>query len=695
MKGDEFWSAFFGIVGFAAILAGIFVLPLLFVAALPFLGAYAWFRIYRDSPARKERVAREHTEALYRQALAQVGEPISDEDARYQLGRHLPGSTPESVEKELIDIGLEIFKLEGLDRRVPPPPAVCNSVEGGRYRDMLAKLSASASDPNMAKDALDIVAESIGEFAQHVPTEEGDVNVPAEHMIDDLGRAVLGTIMPFFRESDYGHFKSLKQQLDKNFNATAKRGQEPIWPDAYDKPDVVETYLRATPLERIFDIGIPFDIPESKRFEHQFILGGSGHGKTQCLQHYILKDVEEIDYGRKSVIVIDSQGDLINRIKRLEAVTEQNCVLIDPNDIEFPVALNLFDVQMDRLMQYPALAREKLINGILELYDFVLGSLLSAELTQKQTVIFRYVTRLMLYIPDATIHTLLDLFQPGGSERYRKYIAQLSGTAKTFFEHEFDSKEFEQTKKQVVRRLYGILENQTFERMFSNPRSKVDLFKEMNDGKIILIDTAKGLLKESGTQIFGRFFIAMITQAAQEREEISEHDRLPCHVYIDEASDYFDENIDIILSQARKYRVGMTMATQYLEQMSPKLQAGIAANTSIKFAGGASAKDARRMAAEMRCDPEFIVDQPKLTFAAFVRGLTPRAIPMRFSYGEMEAEPTKSREEMVSLRNAMRERYATRVAEPLRSEPTVDEHPEEPSQRRDEDTPSDAASSAL
>ena len=100
------------------------------------------------------------------------------------------------------------------------------------------------------------------------------------------------------------------------------------------------------------------------------------------------------------------------------------------------------------------------------------------------------------------------------------------------FETEFASREFEQTKKQVLRRLWGILENQTFERMFSHPQSKLDLFSEMNSGKVILINTAKDLLKETGTEIFGRFFIALIAQAAQERAILPANKRMPTFVYM-------------------------------------------------------------------------------------------------------------------------------------------------------------------
>ena len=102
----------------------------------------------------------------------------------------------------------------------------------------------------------------------------------------------------------------------------------------------------------------------------------------------------------------------------------------------------------------------------------------------------------------------------------------------------------------------------------------------MNAGKVILINTAKDLLKETGTEIFGRFFIAMIAQAAQERATLPAKDRMPTIVYIDEAADYFDRNIGVILSQARKYNVGMVLAHQYLGQLDPKLQEAFAANTA-------------------------------------------------------------------------------------------------------------------
>lgn len=446
--------------------------------------------------------------------------------------------------------------------------------------------------------------------------------------------------------------------------ASFKRAfKKPSQYDAKTPEEMIETYLGGTPLAALFDQKLTFTIPTKARFEHQHIVAGSGHGKTQTLQYLIAQDLAAMENEKRTIIVLDSQGDLIKNIAKLDVfgpggALHDRLVLIDPTDVEYPVSLNLFDVGQKRLDGYAPLERERLTNSILELYDFVLGTLLDAQMTQKQNVIFRYVTRLMLHIPDATIHTLRELMEPKSEEKFAEHIANLEGTAKHFFETEFASREFEQTKKQVLRRLWGILENQTFERMFSHPRSKLDLFTEMNAGKVILINTAKDLLKEQGTEIFGRFFIAMIAQAAQERATLHGSERVPTMVYIDEAQDYFDRNIGLILAQARKYNVGMVLAHQYLGQLEPKLQEAFAANTAIKFAGGVSAKDARSLAPMLYTDPAFIEAQGKGSFAAHIRGVTKHAVPLSFPFGYLEGLPVMTSQDRAAQRDTMRSRYA-------------------------------------
>jgi len=492
--------------------------------------------------------------------------------------------------------------------------------------------------------------------------------------------------LPFAPELEtYDSTANLKARLEYNLNIAsggsphgqAKAFKLPTKASPMPARQLIKTYLAGTPFAALFDCTVPLKLPQATRFEHHHIVAGSGHGKTQTLQHLILHDLEAVAAGKASIVVIDSQSDLINNIAAMSVfapggVLADRLCLIDPTDVEWPVALNLFDVGMERINQYSQLDRELLINGILELYDFVLGSLLDAGMTQKQSVIFRYITRLLLHIPNATIHTFRELLEDDGYDKHKEHIEKLEGSARSFFDTEFRSKEFTGTKKQVLRRLYGILENQTFERMFSHPKSKLDLFTEMNAGKVILINTAKDLLKENGTEILGRFFIAMIAQAAQERAVLDKDNRLPTFVYVDEANDYFDKNIGIILSQARKYNIGMVLAHQFLGQLDTKLLEAIAANTSIKFAGGVSAKDARTMTAELRTEAGFVEGQDKLSFAAFVKGSTRHAVSISVTPGEMEGLPRMGSEEKEMQRDAMREQYAVHYTEINRGETVED-----------------------
>jgi hypothetical protein len=127
-------------------------------------------------------------------------------------------------------------------------------------------------------------------------------------------------------------------------------------------------------------------MPFSSRFEHTHIVAGSGHGKTQLLQQMILKDLNKLEEGQGSVVVIDSQGDLLRNIVSLAAMTRlsERLVLIDPTDIDNPPALNLFDFGLERLTRYGRLEREKLLNGAIALYEYLFGALLGAELTRSR-----------------------------------------------------------------------------------------------------------------------------------------------------------------------------------------------------------------------------------------------------------------------------------------------------------------------
>lgn len=548
-----------------------------------------------------------------------------------------------------------------------------------------------------AEDRLDLGKRVIGAIAagtlQHV-SEEG-LDDPDEHpdclsinsaivsLIHDAPQAVEAVFGTLFRD-EVMHaelFASLRTRLNENlylasglapFAEHTKALTIPTRAKDQTPAALVDTYLTGTPFADLFEATLPIIVPDSVRAEHALIVGGSGHGKSQLLLKLIHYDLVHEGERPPGVVVIDSQGDLIHTLSRLAlfdpAITNSladRLILIDPNDVEHPVALNLFAFDQARLEGYSRADRERVLNSVIDLYEYFFAALLGAELTQKQGVVFRYLARLMLAIPDATVQTLRALMEDG--KPFRLYMKQLDGSAKRFFETEFFSTGFAATKKQILRRLWGVLANPVFERMFSHPENRIDLFDAMNEGKIVLINTAKDLLKAEGCSIFGRFFIAKIAQAALERATIPEDERRSTYVYIDEAHDYFDDTLEQLFNQARKYRVGLHVACQHLEQMPSRLRATVMASTSMKFAGGVSAKDARALAEDMGTTADFIGSMRKRKarseFAAFIRNRTAGALRVNVELGLVNAMPMLDDADFQALIDQNRTRYCTTIDE--------------------------------
>lgn len=527
-----------------------------------------------------------------------------------------------------------------------------------------------------------------GGLIQALPALEEDgsaaFSVPLITLMADPADVVDRLIGTFLKDDlqEFGLFALIQRRLYGNVCAasgvspTVAQQKPLITADVSKLPalELAETYLKGTPLLDLILVPMPFHIPDAIRFEHMHIIAGSGHGKTQTLQHLIVNDLRQDEL--PGMVIIDSQGDMIRKISRMavfEKPLADRLIIIDPRDVAHPPALNMFDVNLERIRQYGAADREQILNGVIELYEYFFGSLLGAELTQKQSLIFRYLARLMIYIPAATIRTLIELMED--TRPYQSVIDGLPESARMFFTKEFADRSYIETKTQIKRRLYGIIENQTFERMFSAPRNRIDIPTALNEGKIVLVNTAKDFLK-SGSSILGRYFIALTLQAALERAAVSEESRRPAYLYIDEAAEYFDNNIDNLLNQARKYKLGMVLAHQYLDQLANGLRASIASNTSIKFAGGVSDRDARSVAPDMRTTPTFILEQHKgakeTHFACYLRNLTPSAISLTVPFGTLEREPTMSDEAYKRLIENNRTRVSNIPGKPTPPPPDPD-----------------------
>jgi hypothetical protein len=328
--------------------------------------------------------------------------------------------------------------------------------------------------------------------------------------------------------------------------------------------------------------------------------------------------------------LIDPHSNIIEKLKYNSiGVTGRRHVIIDPRDLEYPVAINLFAVNKKRMATYDAATREQLTIGVLETFDYFFSGLPGAEMTAKQSVAFRYLVQLLLTFPttmgrNATLFDMFDL--TNDATPYMSAIERLDAMSRSFFSEYIDPKNsnWRDTKEQIRNRLHMALTHPVLKRFFNSQENKLDFFEEMNRGSIILIDTAQGYLHDAHG-VLGRLFISLCYRAILERAAIDEEDRVPTFLYVDEAASYFDASIEKLLTDARKFKCACTFAHHFLHQASDKLRASLA-GTGIKFVGKPSAADARAMAADMRTNPEFLLAQPDFTFAAYLSGVTTHAI---------------------------------------------------------------------
>ena len=515
-------------------------------------------------------------------------------------------------------------------------------------------------------DVIDLLGNGLalifGRLAEMLPqsTETSPFTIPLVYSLPEP-RAFLDNLIGEIYQQPYidaGLFVDVSRTVHLNTCAVSgivdpyepkKPFLKPSENDA-DLHTLVEIYFKGTPFYDLLLAPVPLKFTYDERYSHMHVLGGSGAGKTTLLQNLILHDLESDD--PPSLVIVDSQGDLIDKLSHLAlfdpdyGALADRLILVSPKDIEHPPALNIFDVNRDRLASYSEAAKEQVTAGVIQTFDYLFAGLLGADLTAKQGVFFRFVARLMLALPEtlgrtATILDMLALMDDPAP--YRKAIESLPPIQRNFFERDFVSKTFAQTKEQIRYRLNAILENPTLARLFTAPETKIDLFSELNRGSIILVDTAKDFLKGSSAH-FGRIFISLVLQAVLERAVIPERERRPTFLVVDEAAAYFDNNIDDFLTEARKYRCGCVFAHQFLDQATSQLRSSLAANTAVKMAGGTSTSDARALASDMRTSIDFILGQPKLHFASYIRGVTPNAVSIPVPVGALEAEPRLSAE---------------------------------------------------
>lgn len=512
--------------------------------------------------------------------------------------------------------------------------------------------------PWKAKELADRFRLFLKQLPPERPADARAIVLPVPHTIDAVPDRLLQALFDFCDFGPYGQILSV-------FAMASKMAERPSFANEREK---MVFLISRTPFVRIAPHLVQrAAIPQELRFEHSWLLGPSGSGKTTILEHLIHGDIRRSLSGElpASVVVMDSQGDLISKIAHLDIFPPGELILLEPESIAF----NPFELKGE-------LAAELLT------YVF---SALGDAFTPKQETLYRYCIRLLQEVPGATIMSFLELLQRGGIDQYRDYIPKLSRPAQIFFNDAFSApKEYTDTKQEVARRLMLLLESSVFERMFGAAQSKIDLFEALAERKTILMDTNKRLLGAGRSSLMGRFFIALLLLASQQRASMAKDKRLPVFCYIDEAHEYLqDDKVADILDQARKMRIAMFLANQRLAQIkNPNMLDALGA-TAIKFVHGKN--DAPAMARFMGTTADEISALPKHTFGLSVRGEQAGMVPVRVPPDTLERERKLSEPDYRDLRELMHRMYGPDEESLPPISPPETPKDKEPSPAEDED----------
>lgn len=375
-------------------------------------------------------------------------------------------------------------------------------------------------------------------------------------------------------------------------------------------------------------------IPENLRTQHHWVVAPPGWGKSQLFQSMILDDLET----NASIVVIDSQNDLINNLAR--RIPYNRLILIDPPTC--PPAFNVFAGSTANLTSRVALLTYAL-------------SAIGAEMTSKQQGMFDYLCRYMLSTPSTMGDFLEALQNPQSIVR----LADMGPVERAFYmEYANPKGEYRDSRGEVSRRLLALLADKTLQTMLMADEMSIDINKALDSGKVILINTAKGYMGQKQAMLFGRLWIAQILNAVMQREGT----RRRTYMYIDEYSDYASEDPILLdlFRQTRKYELGMIVAHQTLSDIPAKLRDVMMGTTAIKMCGGVSAADAALLAKQMRVDTSYLDRVKRGTFAAHFRDLGFREYLVEFGRLEKVA-PLQT---LKQIQAEMRELYGPKSRQP-------------------------------
>ncbi|HMO78957.1 MAG TPA: type IV secretion system DNA-binding domain-containing protein [Candidatus Paceibacterota bacterium] len=324
---------------------------------------------------------------------------------------------------------------------------------------------------------------------------------------------------------------------------------------------------------------VRFGIKAKDRTRHVYVIGKTGMGKSTLLENMAVQDIRN----GNGFAFIDPHGKTADLL--LEYIPKErmkDVIYFAPFDMEYPVAFNVMeDVGYDK--------RHLVVSGLMSTFKKIWVDAWSARM---EYILGNTLLALLEY-PGAT---LLEVNRMLADKAFRnKVVANISDpSVKSFWVDEFAkyTDRFASEATPAIQNKIGqFTSNPLIRNIIGQAKSSFDLRKVMDDKKILIINLSKGRVGESNANLLGSMLITKIYLAALSRADIHERElqKLPnFYLYVDEFQSFANESFANILSEARKYKLNLTIAHQYIEQMSEEVRAAVFGNvgTLITFRVG-------------------------------------------------------------------------------------------------------------
>ncbi len=325
---------------------------------------------------------------------------------------------------------------------------------------------------------------------------------------------------------------------------------------------------------------VKFGIKASDRTRHVYIIGKTGMGKSTLLENMAVQDIQN----GEGLAFIDPHGKTAELL--LDYVPQErikDVVYFAPFDLDYPISFNVMeDVGFER--------RHLVANGLMSAFKKIWVDAWSARMEY----ILNNILLSLLEYPDST---LIGVNRMLVDKDYRKKVVDniSDPSVKAFWTDEFakyGEKYMQEAGAAIQNKIGQFIANPMVRNIIGQPRSSFDMRKIMDERKILIINLSKGRVGEGNANLLGSMLITKIYLAAMSRADLSPTtmNKTPnFYLYVDEFQSFANESFADILSEARKYKLNLTIAHQYIEQMSEEVRAAVFGNvgTMIAFRVGA------------------------------------------------------------------------------------------------------------